>query len=245
MSSPLCNQSNSQCVECLTNANCIFPATCLSGQCCDATAPIIITLNGSIPAGGPSEINGTYAAGQPLAGLTAIYEVSDSTGFVLLNTPGVPADGNISIFEPPIFYTGYDYQVRVRLLASCGSTLFSAPVMITMPPPSGLYDTPVIFDGSGSMGGFQVRLSNPPGGLTFLYSNIKVFISTTPTLEPNRADLGGPIFRSADGVYIKITSSWPFPVTVGSTYYIRVSGVLAANINDAYVLSAPIAITVV
>lgn len=235
---PLCNPGTNTCVECISDSTCTLPATCVGGQCCNLTAPSIssITANGN-----NQTFNGSYTFSQPLFGLVAIFEVEDATGAVLYTAPATVGNGGIAISEGdnanPGYFAGYTYRVKVRLIQDCGITPFSAPYPITMGLPTTyilpvIHDVPVI-----TTSGVTFRLSTPDHTF-FVFWTARIYISSTPGLDPNRAIQTGNTYETPTDPYLTVQFPWPIGVSVGQTWYIRV-GVNNPAAADYGVLSAP------
>lgn len=231
-SAPICNENNGRCVNCLTNADCAFPATCQNGECCDSTAPSISNAVG-VPetSGGLIRVVGNYTFTQPVVGATAIYTVSDSTGFQLSSEDPVPADGDMTIYHDTtpgsmIYYSGYTYQIKMRIGTTCGISSISDPVDVLMPFDTPQPPIPVIFDITATTSSIVVRLSTPNNTALGTYFGIFIISpESQPYLDPNRAFKQTTINHTASAPYLVMTGSWPFlGVQSGQKFSMRIAG---------------------
>lgn len=252
---PICNPASGFCVQCLTNANCTLPATCQNGQCCDTTAPIINTVTAQIC---PNTLGivVNYSFGQVAAGVSAIFEISDGTGFVLTTTSGLPATGSntitispqgAGIVNPPVFYAGYTYKVRVKLSQPCGQTNYSASASVTIPTPavpSVIPYVPVISSVQNINHTDFTVVTNPPdnGDLGLFYMVAYLLPASNMALDPNRAAIA--LYGNNSNAFSPkgaTIHSWPFAVATGQQFYVRVA------IHDGCfigVVSNPVLITI-
>ena len=246
LSAPICSAANSTCVQCQSNANCTSPATCVGGTCCDLTPPTINALTCISQTSGYGEFVGTYTTTQSLTGATAVFEVADSTGFVLYTTAGTPANGTINVAQTnqnavPSYYAGYTYQVRVRLILPCGATALSSPASASVPYPAS-YNLPIIDHCDVSTTTLKVYLSQPNYTfLIFYQANIIISAGTQPTLDPNRSIIDTNVFDSSANPYLTFTINWPFGVSSGQQYNIRAVGVFG---SDSIVASTSFLVTI-
>lgn len=228
---PICDPGGGTCVECLSNSQCTSPAVCNNGRCCNTAAPTITSLGADITGPNTPHFSGTYTAGQPSSS-TAVFQVLDADGNLLLETPGTAANGNISIYQPqinvtPRFYSSYTHQVRVRISQPCGATAFSAPVAVTMPFVQGA-TIPVIHSVGGNTGGFTVVVSDPnlAQGLCVLFSPSVYVIPEAqgPNLNLNFAARQDQTACAPAGANQAFSGNWPFPVSPGQKFWIRITG---------------------
>lgn len=243
LNNPYCNAASNQCAECLTNANCVLPAVCNFGRCCDQTMPNITSLiaQSCTDPDGLSVLI-TYTFTQNPMGLTAIFEVSDSTGFVLLTTAGVAATGthviktpaqNTSAVLPIVFYAGYSYRVRVRLSQECGLTAYSNYAFVNIPFPSVPVPLPYVpvITSAISINTTSFRLTlNPPLYNVGAFDSFRMVAFIIPSasgssLDPNRAltaPVSIPLPAPAPTDPTRIQVQWPLVVASGQSYYVRI-----------------------
>lgn len=238
LNAPYCSSATNQCLECLSNANCALPAVCNSGQCCDQSIPTITSLVPKLcssPGGLGIIVN--YSFSQNPGGVVAIFEIADSTGFVISTTNGSAATGSqvLSIVgQQYIFFSGYAYKIRVKLSQPCGFTAYSPAMTIIMPYPAiptEIAYTPHINTVSAiTTGSFNISTSDPNFSDFINLGSMVAYIwlaSATASLDPNRATKvpisvtagGGP--GATDPALLKFI--WPFPVLSGQSYYVSVS----------------------
>ena len=249
-STPYCSTGTKQCVQCINNSQCSSPLTCVGGFCCNSTPPTINSV--AVSTVGGYRVAGTYSY-TATPGLTEIYQVADNTGFVLVTSPGAAADGTIDIpqndpdstWSQFSFFSGFTYQISVAFSSDCGVTAYSAPQNVLWPTEYGAI-APVIASGSADTSTITINVSNPDCSSVFITDNFGFFISTTTSLDPNRADkVVDTFYVSVCSGNLAVTGSWPFAVSPGEQYYVRVAMVNPTALNrSAVLLSNPQLITV-
>jgi len=248
MGAPICAPGNNTCVQCLTNSQCTAPATCNSGFCCNTIAPTLTSLAANITPPGNPHISGTYTFAQPAGTTTAVFQILDQTGFLLLETPGTPANGNISIFMNslntfPKFFSTYTYQVRVRMSQPCGATNFSNTMSVTIPYPPTPY-IPVIDSVGGDTSTFTVVTTTPDASSLCIFYDPTVWVipfADGPSVDLNRVAHQDSTFCTVTGTKEQFVGFWPFPVASGQKFYIILTGQQG---YDWVVPSAPAVFTV-
>lgn len=230
---PICSPGVGVCVQCLTNNECNAPATCTSGFCCDTSAPTLTSIAASFVTGFLPRIFGTYSFGQP-PGSTAVFQVLDPSGFLLLEAPGSPADGTFSITQAapdtqPRYFASYSYLIRVRISQPCGATAFSNPLGVTIPynPDTTI---PVIVNADATPGGFNVYTSTPDITDILFYTLVIIYVipaANGPLFDLNRAAYQ-PLISPSQGpdATVKLFGFFPFVVSGGEQYWVVVTSAI-------------------
>jgi hypothetical protein len=130
---PICD-SNNTCVECLSNLDCVSPATCQGGACCDISPPVsfsIISCTRGVP--GNDAVSFQIAANysQPVGSLQASILLYDDNQVFLAEsntfTPDEPNQFVTSLtFPPHVIFSSETYFAKLKISGTCGSTPFTA-----------------------------------------------------------------------------------------------------------------------
>jgi hypothetical protein len=229
-STPFCSDTNNfSCVECLVDGDCASGSCLANGVCCDLTAP---TANSLFISDDTPNILFTvvYSFTQPSAISSLIVELSDANNTVIWVSAGVAATGSHTHgFSPnsyPRLFYGFLYNVRVRISTSCGVTPWSNYVSaLQQPALTNIVTVGNIISGTADGSGGNARVSGIDAigcGISF---PPEILISSTPTLDPNFSIQAINEFSAsccAPGD-CNVSWQWPFPVTDGQQFFIRVT----------------------
>lgn len=242
---PLCDTATNTCKECLGDSDCISPATCDGGNCCDASDPVIDTVTPTTSSDSSVVIDYTYSqVGYTDVMVTAVVE---TPGGVELASATEAATGSITLQESTLgiphdhLFPNTSYQVKIKITYSCGTgtgleTNFTVPEVFTMPSCADVTASTDTSAGNAagnsnfdSYNGMIIRFFTLPAPV-----DMGVLISPTPGFHPNEATIYYPSITISETTiilrptpidpggpftlrYLKI----PYPGPVGSTHYIR------------------------
>lgn len=192
----ICDITNNSCVGCLTAADCGgAPNTCNNGTCCILTAPVVTFVTSE--ATSDSVIGVVYTSAINLTNRHLIYELSDPVSGMAFYTSGqIPTGSTINSGQIIIkqsdtqkyFFPGYAYQVKVKIVAACGTTAYSNGLSTTIPPQT-VAGTASVF---GELNPNQVvcQLTNVAQGQFMVNSSPAILVvSRTSGIHPNLAEM--------------------------------------------------------